>query len=48
MRLVCSGEFAVEIGEVCEGEFAGVGAVADAEEAEVAADEVAEGVVRLS
>jgi hypothetical protein len=40
MRLVCSGEFAVEIGEVCEGEFARVGPVAYAEEAKVAFDYV--------
>jgi hypothetical protein len=40
MRLVCSGEFAVEIREVCEGEFARVGPVAYAEEAEVALDYV--------
>lgn len=45
--MVRSGEFAVEIREVCEGEFARVGPVAYAEEAEVAFDDVAGGCVSM-
>jgi hypothetical protein len=41
LRLVCGGEFAGEVGEVCEGEFARVGAVAYAYKAELALDKVA-------
>jgi hypothetical protein len=40
VRLVGLGELGGEVGEVCEGKFAGIGAIADAEEAEVAAYEV--------
>jgi hypothetical protein len=39
--LVRLGEFRGEVGEVCEGKLARIGAVANAEEAEVAFDEVA-------
>jgi hypothetical protein len=41
--LVGLGELGGEVGEVCEGQFARVGAVADAEEAQVAVQEVAGG-----
>lgn len=41
MRLVGLGELGGEVGEVCEGQFARVGAIANAEEAEVAVYEVA-------
>ena len=37
----------MEVGEVCEGEFARIGAVAYAEEAEVAFDYVAGGCVSM-
>jgi len=37
----------LEVGEVCEGEFARVGTVAYAEEAEVAFDDVAGGCVSM-
>jgi hypothetical protein len=40
---VCGGELGGKVGEVCEGEFAGVRAVAYADEAEVVLDEVAFG-----
>lgn len=45
--LVSLGELRGEIGEVREGEFARVGAVADAEEAEIAAYEVAESMLAV-
>ena len=40
MRLVDGGEFLRQIGEICEGELARVGAVAYAEETQIPADHV--------
>jgi hypothetical protein len=48
LGLVDCCEFSGEVGQVGKGQLAGVGAVADAEEAEIAADEVAVGSVSVT